>query len=105
MDEQSRNEYASLRKSIRALEAEIDGAYVRHMGDSVMVRGGGQDSPKDFFLTQSSLTAPMADSICGESLPTTHVPSTFVEWSDATIASTNTASCRPIQQGPLSDTF
>ena len=50
MDEQSRNEYASLRKSIRALEAEIDGACVRHMGDSVMVRGGGgQDSPKDFF--------------------------------------------------------
>ena len=49
MDEQSRNEYVSLRKSIRALEAEIDGAYVRHMGDSVMVRGGGQDSPKDFF--------------------------------------------------------
>ena len=60
MAEKEKNEYVALRQSIKALKAEIDKAYDEHAGkgNSVMVEGVGQHSPKAFsFMCKDTILA------------------------------------------------
>ena len=83
MEEQTKNEYLTLRQSIRTLEEEIDEVYDEYKGSSETAKGGGRDFPKTFSL-EPSTTAPKADSLLGESRQATNVPSTFVSQTSLT---------------------